>query len=307
MKDGFLKDLLRPFYYTYKRRVEGNRAFQCAKFLLMPGFYYRPFGFNRFVKLDKGFFKIRNLFGFQLWYNRTEGDGLLIEGKVVQSPVSDIAFGIGQGKVVLMTRDKVYGFYHTQNLYMNSKNNCVNNYEKFNYPSVPISGFDDSRRLIIMDFIEGVTYRDRRHDTILVKEMLKYGTSAETITKDGKVLFLQHGDAKQDNVIWNNESLCFIDVDNVNYLPPLFDVFHYLNNCDYELWEVERTIDDNQTLVSQICEKANIAIDDNPKDSLYSGYVGQFAKWGGYFQGILNFFVLLTTRSTPKPLPCCVR
>lgn len=288
MDDGFLKNILKPFYYAYKKRCINNHAFSCAKQLLKVGLYYNPYGTRRFCKMDKGYFNIKNIFKFQLWVNSVKECDAIDEIDFPSLPLDSVEFGVGQGKVVLMSGDKAYGFYDSLRLYQNSRNNYYNHIEKFNYPSVQVLGFYDRKRLIVMNLVSGVVRKDYTHDKILVQEMLKIGAMSDTRTQGDKTLFLQHGDAKRENVLWNNESFCFIDLDNINYLPPMFDVFHYLNNCDYDLMEVMGFLEDNKSAVEKICCKANISIEDNPLDCLFRNYVDQFIGWGGALM-ILNF------------------
>lgn len=278
MKAGIIK-VLQSFYSIYRCKKEGKRAFRCAKVMLNKGFYYIPWGSNEFRRIDKDYLKVKNLFLSSLFFNHYQGDSVKINTEGDALPTDRISFGLGSGKVVLMTDDKAYGFYDTDGLYLRAKENCIEKYKDFNYPCVRIFGYQDRNRLIIMERVNGEIIKDSFHNELMVKELLKLQTRSKIkTTEEGNVLFLQHGDAKFTNIVWLNNDYCFIDLDNIQYLPPLFDVFHYL--ASYGVNYILKLLRDNNNLVEEICLKANIDTNSNMIDSLFYKYISQYKEWG---------------------------
>lgn len=293
-----IKNVLRPIRIEYRNRKTIRRAFACAKLVLKRGVYYIPTGTNGFSNVDKRNFSIFNLFCFRFYFNFKKRKGIVCANGMQIEPISTIEFGLGKGKVVLLTMDKAYGFYDSISLYQKAKKNFLKNYCSFNYPCVKIYGFDDSRSLIVMERVKGKSIYDSEHDEIIVTSLLKFGVSSESrLSEDNEVLFLQQGDAKCSNIIWINDDYRFIDLDNLDFLPPLFDVFHYL--AGYKLEDVLVILEKNIDLIKEICKRANIDSHSNLLDILFSKYIAQYRKWGECY-GDFNF---LNTDYTFKYLP----
>lgn len=276
---NIIKDVLRPIRNEYRNLKNVRRAFACAKLVLNRGVYYVPQGTNVFCNVDKKNFSIFNLFCFRLYFNFKKRKGIVCANGMQLEPMSRIEFGLGMGKVVLLTMDKAYGFYYSKGLYLKAKNNYLRNYNSFKYPCIKIYGFEDSRSLIVMERINGKSIYDSEHDEMIVTSLLKFGVSTESrLSEDNEVLFLQHGDAKCSNIIWINDDYRFIDLDGLDFLPPLFDVFHYL--AGYKLEDVIAILEKNIELVKEICKRANIDVHSNLLDILFSRFVAQYKKWG---------------------------
>ena len=293
-----IKNVLRPIRIEYRNRKTIRRAFACAKLVLNRGVYYVPQGTNVFCNVDKSNFSIFNLFCFRFYFNFKKRKGIVCANGMQLEPMSRIEFGLGKGKVVLLTMDKAYGFYDSKGLYLKAKKNYLRNYNSFNYPCVKIYGFEDSHNMIVMERIKGKPIYDSEHDEIIVTSLLKFGVSSESrLSEDNEVLFLQQGDAKCSNIIWINDDYRFIDLDNLDFLPPLFDVFHYL--AGYKLEDVIAILEKNMEFIKEICKRANIDVHSNLLDILFSKYVAQYKKWGECYSD----FNFLNTDYTYKYLP----
>ena len=282
-----------------KRGKIARRTFCYSQYLLMKGLYYNPCETNELRKIDRSFFSLKNILFSHLFYNRTDGKGMNIFG-IMDLAQNRLSFNHGMGKIVLFTKEYAYGFYEIPQLYQRAKNNFDNNYDLFNYPCVPILGFNDDKELIVMKNLKGRFFADCIHDEIIVQGLLHYNLDSAVKENEYKeVFFLQHGDAKYDNIIWNKDSFMFIDLDGIQFLPPLFDFFYYLNSRGYSLKDIERFIEKYNALANRIYKKANILDNSNPLDILLYRYVLQFKKWGGYFE---NFSFLTHSRLSDYPI-----
>ena len=68
----------------------------------------------------------------------------------------------------------------------------------------------------------------------------------------------------------------------MQYLPPLFDVFHFLGNY-YDLHDIVELIKKHNDILYEICRLADIDSDANPLDSFFVKYVEQYKRWGVCF------------------------
>jgi len=208
-------------------------------------------------------------------------------------------FGVGQGKVVLMTDKNAYGFYDAENGYYHSKRNYEKNYSSFNYPCVTNVTFIDSLKCIVMDKVQGISYNDLLHDKLIIKKLLELQVASSTIINpNGEVLFLQHGDANRANIIWVDNEPIFIDLDNIGYYPPLLDIIHYCCSV-YDLLELETSLNENDELVRKICDRVGIETTGNYLDDLFYRYVNHYIKMNCCFEDF-KIFTLDNTKNYPR-------
>lgn len=198
---------------------------------------------------------------------------------------------------MLLMDDTAYGFYYTHNGYKQSKRNYELNCSAFNYPCVTNMSFDDRRQCVKMSRVYGVTYRERYHDGIVIRQLLYLAlTAASKQDAEGNLLYLQHGDANRTNIIWRNmDDFVFIDLDNISYYPPLLDVFHYLCMAGYDLAGIVNLLKENWSLMEQVCIKVGVDCTDNPLDILFFRYVTHYLKNVG---GCYEDFQFLTCENT---------
>lgn len=195
--------------------------------------------------------------------------------------LSEIEYNYGCGKIVILTEDKAYGFFKSEKAFYHAKDNYNRYSNDFNY-SFARTGFDDNKKVVIMDRIIGTVHNDEYFDRAIIKKLLENAINSKVCTGlNGEAKYVQHGDAARLNVIWNDEEdPVFIDLDNIGYYPPLLDVFHYLCMADYSLEQILLLLKENESLVNAICQKCNIAVDNNPIDRLLYGYVKHYTDNG---------------------------
>jgi hypothetical protein len=269
--------------------VNDGKAFRIAKTYLKPGLYYFSYDTHEIRPVDR-----------QAWHIRHMPHRFIFRGG---GEFSIIEYGAGLWKAVLLINDMAYGCFctpHGPQGYAKAKKNYEMYGQLLNYPCVTHVSFDDRLLCESMSRMNGVTYHDAYHDGVVIRALLTWAASAER-KKDaaGNTLFLQHGDAWRDNVIWTDEShFVFIDLDDIGYYPPLFDVFRYLRGSGYDMEGVTRLLHENAELLDEVCIKAGIDITDNPLDTLFSGYVMYFLNRSTHF----TKFAFLTCENT-QPYP----
>lgn len=284
-----IKSVLKRIYIKFYRIRNEYKAFKNARIFLKSGVYYVPSKKSEFKKIGTDRPKIRNL--LHLHINFKDGQ--------VKKPASSIEFAAGNGKAIILTQNKAIGFYFEQVAYDSAKRNFVLCYPLFNYPCVKGITFYEKQKCITMDRLNGVCYEDREHDKIIVRDLLSFSTYANMrTTPDGIVKFLQHGDAKRDNIIWNGDNYEYLDLDNINYYPPLSDVFHYLCVAGYTLNETVSMLKNNMDAVKTVCSRAKID-SDNLIDELLCGYVSHYKRTNCNFED-LRFLRCSGIKDFPK-------
>lgn len=296
MLGGTVKKILKNVYNAFVNRRNAKKAFICAKRFLFKGIYYIPFGTKQIRRLDRRFFKFKNLIHMHIYINKIlKGGDTHYIGNPLDCYVDSICFGVGQGKIVLMTEDTAYGFYNTEKGYSGSKNNYDRYYAEFNYPCINNITFNDDFKCIVMDRVFGVQHNEAYYHEIVVKKLLELSVNAAIkVNTKGEVLFLQHGDASPNNILWNGVEFCFIDLDNMNYYPPLLDVFHYFCCASYSLSEIVAILNQSEETVKRICERARINVDKNYLDELFYCYIMHYVKMNCCFED----FKFLTSKNT---------
>lgn len=162
--------------------------------------------------------------------------------------------------------------------------------------------FDDELKCVQMERIYGRVFNDYTHDKNVINGMIKYLTEAKTRQqKNGKIYFLQHGDASQLNVLWDEGgNYKFIDLDNMNYYPALLDVFHYCCTAGYTLEKIVAFLKEDKAAVEKICERAEIDVRKNYIDELFFGYATHYLRMGICYDDIAFLKSCLKSDEYPK-------
>ena len=284
----------------HETNKKAKNAFQLANPFLDAGCYYRPFGTTQFKKIDKKNIRIILYFiTFRLYFNKKSAGNDNLK-KYMNQSVDCLKFSFGCGKVVLIIENIVFGFYNTEKAFLHSKKNYENYYKSFNYPCITNISFIDEMKCIVMSRAFGQCYSDSYHDKIVIKQLIALSTFASIKAgSDGTALFLQHGDANRKNIIWDEDKPIFIDLDNINYYPPLLDVFHYLCLADYFLEEIVAFLKENEDQVKVIAKRSGIDTEANYIDELLYHYVKYYAEMNCSFED-LAFLKTDNTKEYPK-------
>ena len=276
------------------RKQMEKKVFYYAKNFLKAGIYIVPFNRNEIISLRKAPFQIRNVFHIYINFSKNQFN------EIIERDTDYIEFDYGSGKFVIFTDNFAYGFYMRNNLYIYAKNNYTKYYDKFNYPHICIFSFVDALKCIIMQRGFGVKYKDLNHDKMIVKSLLEFSTTALVkVNSFGKVYFLQHGDAKRANVLWQENLFIFLDLDGLHFLPPLFDVFHYLCGAGYGLQEIVSFLEEHYNLINTLCLRAKIN-DSNIFDNLFYEYVTYYINEIGSYYSDFGFLTIDNTKDYPK-------
>ena len=298
MCDNILNKTAKKIYLWLLEARNEARAFRCARMFLRKGFYYIQPNKNEIKHFDKKAFSIPNIFHWHICW-RTGLQYKEFSSLIKEFDKKTINYGVGGGKIVLMTQDKACGFYNTEKGYSGAKKSYINNYHSFNYPCVQNICFFDKIHCIVMDRIIGNICSDYSCDRKLIKKMLEWHITAKTYTtQSGDIMFLQHGDASRRNVLWVQNNPIFIDLDNIGYYPPLLDVFHYCCSI-FNFNQIISILMENDELIKAICKKSEIDINTNYYDTLLLKYVNHYVKMNACFEDF-KFLTVHNTKDYPK-------
>lgn len=218
--------------------------------------------------------------------------------KMTLSSYADYSYGFA--KDLFLFKEYAVGYFKDYSLYIKAKTNYIDNIEYLVYPVVNILSFDDANCLVIMERIEGVQYEDRNHDYCVIKRLFEYALESPTKVEKDEYSYLQHGDAKRNNIIWIDENnFVFIDLDNISYRPILFDVLHYCAMVNMSLDEIVLILNDNISLIEMLLSKFGLAFSEESLDYIFYCYARFFIRLGDCYEDI-DFLMHKKLDSFPK-------
>ena len=136
-----------------------------------------------------------------------------------------------------LTEQKAFYFINKKDRYDTYKNNYNLYKDKLVYPSIKLE-FCDKRMLVIAPMVNGSLIKDQSHFEIFMNKLFEFASKSQYEMKDDAASkttiklpwYVQHGDCKDANIIWDDKSDSFtmIDLEAIDLYPPLYDVFYYL-------------------------------------------------------------------------------
>ena len=90
--------------------------------------------------------------------------------------------------------------------------------------------------LVIAPIVKGLLIKDCSRFEIFLDKLFDFASKSQYEYKDAVESeiklpwYVQHGDCKNANIIWNedNKNFTMIDLEAIDIYPPLYDVFYYL-------------------------------------------------------------------------------
>ena len=279
-----------------KTRTDKRRMFQLVKRFLLPGMYVFKDN-NNVESLTKCNFSFCRIAEFT--FLNVRGDSTFIKQyNISLSSFANYSFGLS--KEVYKFNDYVAGFYKNRNRYLESKSNYYSYVDDLCYPVVDIIAFDDKNNCVIMDLVKGKQYKDKVHDKIIIEKLFEYAVDSPVNTDNNELTYLQHGDAKRNNVIWiDEERFIFIDLDGVSYKPMLFDVLHYCAMAEMTLNDVEAILNSNKKTAERLFNRFKLCFDEKTLDKVLFDYVMFFVRLGDCYEDI-DFLFCGDTMKYPK-------
>ena len=201
-------------------------------------FSYQEFSFTRFS--FKALFKNPKYFLYLVRINSNN--------KIEQTTAGYIKSGYM--KLSFITESIVVSsFAKHPDLYFVAKQNIIKYIDKLCYPSATLLRFDDLKKRYIFERVEGkntISLEQRKFLLLYLIESTqknKIEEKEETIqTKTYHIIYaIQHGDARQENVIWKNDNdfdFKFIDFDSTGVYPALFDYFYFIFSSCFDYKEI---------------------------------------------------------------------
>ena len=157
--------------------------------------------------------------------------------------------------------------------------------------------FFDSKLLISSPVIEGVQFFDDTHFELFTKEIVKQYTkhnicSTKVVDDIGVVpFFVQHGDCKDGNIIWQEDNPILIDLEAIGEYPIFYDLFYYLF-ITYKEKSIEKfgTI---RELIKKTIDTLKIQTPVDPLDYFLSCYLLYLSKYisRNYSNSVIRFYL----------------
>lgn len=278
-----IKDFL---YHTFTNIKNLHFIIKFAKYFLSNGIYFISKTEKKIMRLNKKLLIRDGVVFFVVAYKR----------KNKYEFNKHITYRFGGNKIVICTKDRAYGCYKTKKSYFYAKKNIIDYYDKINYPLALWLFYNDKAQIIGMKKIIGKTFEDRYHDLIIIDNLFHYAIDLVPVFCKDRVLFIQHGDCKRGNIIWEDDSshFIFIDLDGLCPLPLLFDLFHYFGCINMSLQEIVEQFDKHKVQLAEIAKKVGMEYNNNFIDHLFYNYILCYKKWGNNF----NDFKFLTTENS---------
>lgn len=134
-----------------------------------------------------------------------------------------------------LTNDKAFYFIKNKDRYDIYKSNYSMFRSRLLYPSFHLE-FVDDRLLVTGPIVEGTIYKDLSHFDAFLDELFDYSKKSDfeyrLFACNDKTIkmpwYVQHGDCKNANIVWNENEFTLIDLEAIDLYPPLYDVFYYL-------------------------------------------------------------------------------
>ena len=275
-----MNNLFNTINIIKKKRRKEKELFHNAKLYLKSGLYFfEDAGFSLFSFRSFNLHRFFHLY-FNLYNTRTRFDFLS------KSKYAEYKYGFA--KDLFLYEKHAVGFFKKVEFYEKAKMNYQNYYSGFPYSVVNVIGFDDERKTIVMEKVNGVQYDDKEHDQLVVDKLFEYALESPIYkSKSYGITHLQHGDAKRNNVLWINASnFVFIDIDNISYRPLLFDVLHYCAMAGMNLDEILSILDLHKSSIKKMFFRCDYCFDENYLDFIFYNYVLFFVRLGDCFDDV---------------------
>ncbi|GEM_PF-3752179 len=138
-------------------------------------------------------------------------------------------------KAAAIFPDCVYYSPYARDNYISIRDRIKTLYDRLPYDACTFA-FDDEHTLMRAPFVKGQTYRDEEHFQkvldycfgALAKAELTERTIDIAGTERSVYYCVQHGDLNTRNILWNDDRITLIDLDNISILPLFYDIFYFV-------------------------------------------------------------------------------
>lgn len=204
-----------------KRYFQIKRALKYAKYLLANGQYYVDD--KTICKLDAN----KNKHFYEKFKVKTKKKNI--------TPVEWLYFTITKYKKIFVSEDQCYFYIKSRKRYELFKNNYSKYAQMLPYKHINLNFYDENK-MVIGETAKGTKFRNNERFEETLNLLFDTNLSQEVDYKNLLVndenievpFFVQHGDFKNSNVIWNETDYCLIDLEEVNEYPAFYDLFFYV-------------------------------------------------------------------------------
>lgn len=177
------------------------------------------------LSVEKGALLFKKASFFQIIFN-------LKRSYVLQGKGKNTSFRLisGTEKINFITERIVVSQFINQDINLELIHNRIETYlPKLLLPHSDYLHFDLEKKEIITNYVSGSSFSDAIHTAKLMNMLVNRGLISEATMLGGHVkclLFVQHGDAYGNNIIWqDDDNFVCIDNENVGLYPAFYDAF----------------------------------------------------------------------------------
>ena len=176
-----------------------------------------------------------------------------------------------RSKYILFINEIAYTIPYSLNRYKYIKNKYQKYSDILSYPHAKLLSSNDKKGIMLIERVYGSEYGDLYHCKRLIKSMIEFAIEAP-LNKNDRT-YLQHGDVNKGNVIWSQEEIpVFIDIDNAEFLPLLFDIIHFSAPI-FTANELVGILDEYTELLSVLFKKFGIEYCHASLDLVFRDYI----------------------------------
>ena len=183
-----------------------------------------------------------------------------------------ISFFKGSRKMVIPIGNKILNITYKRKQYNKLKNNYILYHSDLSFAYPKIIQFNDKNCTFVQERVYGKSFRDSAHDKITMDYILKYSLKSK-IDRE-KRMMLQHGDAWRENILFTQNGICMIDLDQISYRPILFDLILFSASIRMNAKALCSYLLENGNAIDRIANKFDLFITP-PRllDYIFSNYV----------------------------------
>lgn len=205
-------------------------------------------------------------------------------------------YALGKYKAKFILDDLIVFILYNKRRFKDTKNSYQKYIDKIFF-NVAKYEFLESKLIISSPIIKGIQYFDDYHFELFAKEIVNQYTNSNiystiSINEINNVpLFVQHGDCKNSNIIWQNDNPILIDLEAMGPYPIFYDLFYYLF-ITYKEKSIGK-FEMMRKLINITIDKLNIETPIDPLDFFLSCYLIYLSKYISkkYSNYVIKFYL----------------
>lgn len=197
------------------------------------------------------------------------------KNKLYSTEYSSGIYVVGQYKAKFLFKDYIVFFVYSRKRFCETMEK-YNSYVSFITYDVASYSFDVSKKMIATTMINGERHNDDSHFNAFINKICEQYLPSKIYQKKdinnfkNIPFFIQHGDCKNSNIIWQGNKPILIDLEAIDSYPIFYDLFYYIFITKKE--NTTEVLDDIRTSIINVLYKIKSNCDFDPLDYYLSCY-----------------------------------